>query len=333
MTSNEYAQARVPIIRWLMWSLGSVPPFLYLAILVMALVPLMTTDFYLMEIMVLMIIYAQFAGSWDILSGQTEQPNFGHALFIGGAAYIAALLNLRLALPPVLTLPIAGAVAALVGLGIGWLTLRLRGPYFALSTIVFSAVLFKLTYILWPITGGEEGLSGVQPFTATVDGDLFVCLGIFLLSTICMGSFRASGFGLILRSTRHNEEAAEASGINTAYYKIVGFAVSGFFAGIAGAMYVHTHMQVNPGMLAGSLSVFIVLFATIGGSGTLFGPIVATAVLVYLDQWLRIVEEYRIVLFSGLLIALVYLHPSGFGNSKSLARLPLLKRFLIGRNA
>ena len=92
---------------------------------------------------------------------------------------------------------------------------------------------------------------------------------------------------MILRSTQHNEDAAQASGINTAYYKIAGFVVSGFFAGIGGAMYTHTKMQVNPEMLAGSLSVMIVLFAVAGGRGSIMGPVFAAAGLTLLNEWLR----------------------------------------------
>jgi len=306
-------------------------PAFYVVVSCVAAVVAFSGDLYLQEVLVLVIVFAQYTASWDVLCGYSAQDNFGHAFFVGIAGYAAALLNTWLDFSSWLTIPLSALVAALFGLGIGWLTLRLRGPYFALSTIAFAAVLFKLAYILSSVTGGEEGLSGISPFTASVDTDLFICLVIFTVSIICLTAFVRSHYGLILRSTQHNEDAAQASGINTAYYKIVGFVVSGFFAGVGGAMYTHTNMQVNPELLAGSLSVMIVLLAVAGGRGTIMGPVFATAALIFLNEWLRIIEEYRPVLFTGALILLIFLNPSGMANAGMLSRFPRLRRFLFGR--
>jgi branched-chain amino acid transport system permease protein len=306
-------------------------PALYLAAAAIILIAGFSGDFYVMEILVLVIIYAQFAASWDVLSGYTEQDNFGHAFFIGGAGYLAAILNKWLHVTPWLAVPVGAAVAALVGMGVGWLTLRLRGPYFALSTIAFSAVLFKLAFIFSRFTGGEEGLSGVDPFTQDVSTDLYTALALFMVSVICLTAFARSHYGLVLRSTQHNEDAAQASGINTAHYKVVGFVVSGFFAGVGGGMYAHTHMQVNPELLAGSLSVLVVLLATIGGRGTIIGPTFAAGLLTLFGEWLRVIEEFRVVIFTGVLILLVYLFPSGLANTGLVSRSRILRRFLLGR--
>ena len=306
-------------------------PLLFVALLGIAAIAILSSDFYLKEVLVLVIVFAQFTASWDVLCGYSAQDNFGHAFFIGAAGYVAALLNSWLEFSPWLTVPLSAGVAALLGVAVGWLTLRLRGPYFALSTIAFAAVLFKLAYIFSTVTGGEEGISGIAPFSSSVDLDLLTCVIIFAISTILLCAFVRSHYGLILRSTQHNEDAAQASGINTAYYKIAGFVVSGFFAGIGGAMYTHTKMQVNPELLAGSLSVLIVLFAVAGGRGSIMGPVFAAAGLTLLNEWLRIIEEYRPVLFTGALILLIYFNPSGMVHSRALARVPWLRTLLFGR--
>ena len=312
-------------------TVAAMSPLFYVALLGVAAVAILSSDFYLKEVLVLVIVFAHFTASWDVLCGYSAQDNFGHAFFIGAAGYVAALLNTSLDLSPWLTVPIAAGTAALLGVAVGWLTLRLRGPYFALSTIAFAAVLFKLAYILSTVTGGEEGISGIDPFSSTVDLDLLTCVVIFGVSTILLSAFVRSHYGLILRSTQHNEDAAQASGINTAYYKIAGFVVSGFFAGIGGAMYTHTKMQVNPELLAGSLSVLIVLFAVAGGRGSIMGPVFAAAGLMLLNEWLRIIEEYRPALFTGALILLVYFNPSGMVRARVLARVPWLRALLFGR--
>jgi branched-chain amino acid transport system permease protein len=283
-----------------------------------------------MEILILAIIYAQFAASWDLLSGFTDQDSFGHAFFIGGTAYLSALLGQWLDWSPWITAPAASIIAALIGSLIGAMTLRLRGPYFALSTIAIAVVLYKLAYVLSGMTGGEEGLSGLRSFTDGVNTDLLTCVVIFTISFLGMQLLCRSRYGLILRSTKHNEDAAQASGINTAYYKVLAFTLSGFLAGLGGAMYGHTQMQVNPELLAGSLSVMIVLIAIVGGRGTIAGPAIAAIVLTVLDEWLRIIDQYRGVIFTAMLIALVYANPAGFANSRFLSRYGRLRRLLFG---
>jgi branched-chain amino acid transport system permease protein len=234
-------------------------------------------------------------------------------------------------LSPYLTVPASALCVAAAGAGIGWLTLRLRGPYFALSTIALSAVLYKFAFIFSRVFGGEEGISGVDPFASDVRTDFFVCLALFVISVSCLCAFARSHYGLILRSTRGSEDAAQSSGINTAYYKVVGCAVSGFFAGIGGAMYAHANMQIGPSMLAGSLSVFVVLLATIGGRGTILGPVYAAASLTLLNEWLRVVDQYRIVIFTATVITLVYLYPSGLVRARAFVRAPAwFRRFLLG---
>lgn len=309
----------------------SVSPAFYLAALAIFLIAYLSGDIYAMEVLVLVVVYAQFAASWDILSGYTDQDNFGHAFFIGGAGYLAALSNKWLHISPWLDVPLAATIAAIVGMGAGWLTLRLRGPYFALSTIAFAAMLFKLAYIFSKFTGGEEGLSGIDPFTEDVSTDLYTCLALLVLSVILLSAFARSHYGLVLRATRHDEDAAQASGIDTAHYKIIGFAVSGFFAGIGGGMYVHTHMHVSPDQLAGSLSVYVVLLATIGGRGTVIGPAFAAGLLTIFGEWLRVIEDYRVSLFTATLILLAYLFHAGLANAGSITRHKVLRLILLGR--
>ena len=311
----------------------SLSPAVLIVFVIIALVPMFLENLYIVELLTLATVYSIFAISWDVLSGYTEQINFGHTFFIGGAGYIAALLNLRLGVSPIFSIPISGVMAGCAGLGIGYLTLRLKGPYFSLATIVFSTVLFKLSFVVWRISGGEEGLSGVAALTKSVKGDFYISLSIALISFIILSFFVHSKYGLLLKSTRFNEDVAEASGINTAYYKIAAFALSGFFAGIGGALYAHTHMQIGPGMLSGYLCILIVLLAMVGGMGTLVGPFIGAFILSLFNEWLRIIETYRIVVFTGVLILLIYVNPMGLANSTFFKRYRILNRIFFGRDS
>ena len=312
-------------------AVSGLSPALMLMILAIGLTALLSENFYVLEVLVLAVIYMQFAASWDVLCGYANQDNFGLALFTGLAGYSAALLNKSLGLSPWLTVPMSAILAAVIGLLVGWLALRLRGAYFALLTIVSAAVLFKCAYIFSGFAGGEEGISGIDPFTDGVGTDLLVCTALLLVSVLCMSAFVRSHYGLILRSTQHSEDAAIASGINTARYKIVGFVVSAFFAGVGGAMFAHTRMQVNPELMAISLSVLVVLLAVIGGRGTIIGPLFAAAVLTLFNEWLRVVEAYRPIIYTGSLILLIYLFPSGIFNTAALQRCHRIRKFLLGR--
>jgi len=306
-------------------------PAFYILLLLIAYFAIFSDSIYLVEMFLFILLYMQYVASWDILSGYTQQDNYGHAMFIGGAGYLAAMGSRYLDLSPWVATPLAATLTALFGLAVGYLTLRLRGPYFALSTIAFAAVLLKLVNIFSETTGGDEGLSGISSYTDAIGSDIVVAILVVLVSIILIKAFSRSHYGLILRSTQHNEDAAQASGINTARYKIIAFVISGFFAGLGGAMYAHLNMQVNPGVLTAQLSVLIVLLCIVGGRGTILGPVLVSAAFTFFHEWLRIVEAYRGVIFTGSLILLVYLNPDGFAHARIFKRYPALGKFLFGR--
>jgi branched-chain amino acid transport system permease protein len=122
---------------------------------VMAPVPLVVESHYVINLIILCNIYAVFLASWDLLTGYTGQISFGHALFIGGGAYTAGLLNFYLKFPPLVTIPSGALIAAILGLALGIPSLRLRGPYLALATFSASAIPSVLVSTLWKYTGGK----------------------------------------------------------------------------------------------------------------------------------------------------------------------------------
>ena len=275
------------------------------------LAPLVVEDPYYLEVMFLCNYYVILACSWDILSGFTGNINFGHAFFLAGAGYIGAVLNLNFGWGPWLTLPIGGVVAGVAGLLIGAVTLRLKGPYFAAVTFCFGALLYKVFMVSSKALGGEEGLSGVAALTDSPVGNYYfsaifmmaVIFGLYLLSK--------SSFGMILSSIGENEMASEGSGINTTFYKIVAFMLSGCIAGVAGTMYAHVQMHVGPEMAHDSLSSLILMMAVVGGMGSIIGPIIGGYLLTLVNEGLRFLGEMRLLIYSAAVVLVIFVAPKG----------------------
>lgn len=275
------------------------------------LAPIVVRDPYYLELLFLCHYYVILACSWDLLTGFTGNVNFGHAFFIGGAGFAGALLNLHVGWGPWLTLPIGGLVAALCGLLVGSFTLRLRGPYFAAVTFCFATLLYKWIMIRYEIFGGEEGLPGIDWLMETALGNYYFS-GILMLAVISfLYLLSKSSFGLILRSIGENEIASEGSGINTTFYKIVAFVISAFIAGVAGAMYGHAQMHVGPEMAHDSLSALVLIMAVVGGMGSIIGPIMGAYLLTLVNEFLRFMGEFRLLIYSSAVVAVILFAPKG----------------------
>lgn len=305
-------------------------PFALMLFLAMAVFTLLSDNIFYIEVIKLATIYAIFVMSWDILSGYTHEINFGFAFFIGGAGYLSGILNSFFSFSPYLAVPLAAFAAGVSGIFIGYLTLRLKGPYFSMATLAFASVLFKLSFIFYRVTGGEEGISGLGVFTDSPTGDFFVAWGIMVAVYFILSLYARSKHGIILKAIRADEDGTQSAGINTAYYKIEAFALSGFMAGIGGGVFAHSQMHIGPTMLSGHISIIIVLLAMIGGMGSIVGPLLAAIGLSILNESLRVVEEYRIVIYMGILILLIYLAPDGLLNLKVIKNSRVLSFIFLG---
>jgi len=273
--------------------------------------PLVLRNFYYLELLFLCHYYVILACSWDFLSGYTKNVNFGHAFFIGGAGFAGALLNLHLGWGPWVTLPIGGLVAGFFGLLVGSFTLRLRGPYFAAVTFSFATLLYKWCMVFWQISGGEEGLSGLDGLTGTTLGDYYFSALLMLSFVSILYLMSKSSFGLILKSIGENEIVAESSGINTTFYKIAACTISGAMAGVAGVMYAHVQMHVGPEMAHDSLSALVLIMAVVGGMGTIIGPLIGAYSLTIANEALRFLGEFRLLIYSGAVLLVVLFAPKG----------------------
>ncbi|PWI47261.1 hypothetical protein CEE45_12760 [Candidatus Heimdallarchaeota archaeon B3_Heim] len=305
-----------------------------------------STNFFLI-ILSLCAIWGIFAASWDILSGYTGQISFGHAIFFGLAAYVGywtstgfqvdpllvGLLGTRFSLAPAVALIFSGFICALLAVCIGILALRVKGPYLALVTLVIPLIvasLFKLE-IFYTLTGGDHGFPNV-PDVLTPTGILDIdtlnfyifSISVLLVSVGIMMLIAYSRYGLVFQSIREDEDAAESLGINLAFYKILAFAISAFFAGIAGGMYAQYRSIAVPSFFDTSFSFSVIIMAVIGGIGSISGGVVGAFLLTILIEILlgdifpsSVLEGVDILAFGLLLVITLRYMPYGVARAKS----------------
>jgi len=302
---------RLGVKRWLgvpaaYWLLAG------LALILLLLVPRVAT-INLLTILILANIWAILAMSWDILSGYTGQISFGHSFFFGLGGYTSGLLALYGRLSPWLTLWLGGLVAAVGGLLIALPALRLHGPYLALITLLAALVADRMARFLKIETAGAEGaLYGIPPLSFNWNTTYYYSSGLMLLVALVLVLVARSKMGKVFEAIRDDEEAAEAAGLNTAKYKILAFAISGFVAGLSGAFLAHYMMIVSPRQHFDlELSVEAIIAAVLGGMGTITGPIVGAYFLVLVREYLRPLGVWRMLIFTLLALLFLFFLPRG----------------------
>jgi len=280
------------------------------------LIPLITQQPYTLRILILSNIFVIFAVSWDFISGYTGQINFGHAMFFGVAAYTAALLNKHLGLEPWATIPIGALAAVLAGVVMCLPALRLRGPYLSLVTLALPLILLGVIKAFPEVTGGEHGISGVAALSDSRLLDYYISVLVMIPCVMIMWKLTDAKSalvrtGIILHAIREDEITTRASGINTIRYKLFAFIVGGFFAGIAGGLYVHFLKVAGPSTLNLMLSFQAIIWTVFGGIVSIYGAVVGVYVLFPLLEFLRVIPELRTIIFAVVVILILLFMPEG----------------------
>lgn len=283
----------------------------FAAVCALLLLPVFFKDPYVLRIFILAGIFAIYTASWDLLSGVAGQISFGHALFFGVAAYTSALLNLHLGLPPVITVPAGALVSVLAGLLLGIPGLRLKGPYFSLASLAFPIILMGVVFTFPRLTGGELGVSGISRLAGSRLSEYYLVLIITIVAALLLWKIATSKTGLIFHAIREDEIAVRASGINTSLYKILAFCCSGLFAGLAGGLYAHFMRVIGPSTLELIFSLQIVVWAIFGGIATIYGPVIGVFILFPLMEYLRVVAEWRMLIFAVVVVLALRFMPEG----------------------
>lgn len=266
----------------------------------------------------LVLTFVVLATAWNILGGFTGYVNFGSAAFFAMGAYTSIVLYKWLGLPLPLLIVAGGIVSGLVGLGTGYLTLRLQGVFFAIATLALAVVLE--TFITnWDYVGGSAGTYVIPPAEVFYFGsfvEALFCL-MLLLAVLAVGVARyinRSKIGRGLAAIRDDETAAECMGVPTLRLKLISTTISGALMGIAGAPYPFYVTYIDP------LSAFNLTWAVnsiamplIGGTTTWYGPVIGALLLGTMQQWAQvsISSELNILLVGVMLVAFVVLAPQG----------------------
>lgn len=286
---------------------GIVPGLLFIAAVAF---PLFFREYWL-YVVTIGLYYAILASSWSMLAGQVGLISFAHAAFAGIGAYTSALLFNHLGLPIPITM-LAGAVtAALFGLGIGALTLRMRGPYLALTTLAFSEIFRILITAEYQLTQGSIGLKVPLMLGGSKLLSYYTGLGLFVLTVLTLAGVLRSRVGLFLVAMREDEDAAETRGINTVSYRLIAFVLTSAFAGLAGGYYAHVVGLVSPQMTRIGEMGLILAMSVFGGLESLLGAALGAIILQGLTEYLRIFTEWRLAIFGGLVLFTLKFAPEG----------------------
>lgn len=280
-------------------------------------------DPYHLDVLIGIGINIILAVSLNLVNGYTGQFSLGHAGFMSVGAYFSAAVSLFIA-PQLLgasggttltqgalftaALFAGGLCAAFAGLLVGVPSLRLKGDYLALVTLGFGEII-RVIFQNVEKFGGALGLNGIPAYTTIFWVLAFVALTVFVVTCLVHSTY---GRGFL--ATHDDEVASEAVGLNTTRYKIVAFVIGAFFAGIAGGLYGHFKLTITPTGFDFTKSIEIVVMVILGGMGNTFGVILAAILLTLLPELLRPIAEYRMIIYSFLLIVLMLVRPQGLFN-------------------
>jgi branched-chain amino acid transport system permease protein len=264
--------------------------------------PLLVNAYWLL-VGIYAIAFAIVTASWALLAGYAGQFSFGHMAFFSIGAYTSGILGKFFGVPAPIGIMCGIAVSAVLGAGVGYVGLRMRGPYLALFTVAFSEVVRITLVSEYEVTGGSGGLP-VAPLFGTRSDAPYYYLGLVLLiaSFAAMQALVSSRWGLFWRAIRENEDAAAAAGVKVMRFRVLAFCITSSFAALAGGFYGHYIGILTPDIGSVDQMGLVVAMAVIGGAESLIAATIGALALEALIEALRSYGEWRLVLFGLLLL-------------------------------
>lgn len=275
------------------------------------------------RLIVTVCINIMLAISLNVVVGFTGQLTLGHAGFMSIGAYASAILTMKANAPFLVSLIFGAIIACIFSVLIGYPILRLKGDYLAICTLGFGEIIKVLIQNI-DYLGGPRGISGIKPKT-----NFTWVFFIMIIVMVVIRNFIKSSQGRAIISIREDEIAAESMGINTTKYKIISFALGAFIAGVAGGLYGHFLMFIDPKSFDFLKSIEILTFVVFGGMGSISGSVLGAGALTFLPELLRNLseglQEYRMVIYALLLILLMIFRPQGLLGTRELSSFKLFK--------
>ena len=281
------------------------------------LLPLVVHDPYVLQTLVNAWLYGMLALSLTLVAGTAGQMSLGHAGLLAIGGYASALLAMKLGVPVAAAILLAGGITAAVGTLLIWPAFRLRGHYVAIVTIGIGEIV-SLVILNWEsLTNGPIGLSNIppleifgQPFVSA-DSVYWLTLGVLIALALLQWRLTGSHLGRTLRAIREDDVAAQSYGISLNRYKGLAFSVSGFAAGVSGAITAHMYSYINHETFNTTISVLALTMVILGGLGNIFGAILGGVLLIALPEVFRGFAEYRMLVYGLVLLLLIRFRPQG----------------------
>lgn len=297
---------------------------IYLAgvfVLLLAL-PVLIRNQYGQHLLVMAGIFVLFSVGLNIIVGFLGQLSLGHSAYFGIGAYTYALLVLKIGIPSFLSMIMAIVMGGIFGFLIGYPSLRLRGPYFAIVSLAF-AMIIRLIAVNWQsLTNGPMGITGITPpvvslfrsyeisFSSPIS-NYYLVLFLVILGISVIHRIRDSRIGDSFDACRENEELAQAVGINTFRFKVIALVISTMFIGGSGALYAQYLTYISPEIFGWYYIATPLIMVIIGGAGTTVGPIVGAVLFTFVPEFLRAIADYRLAIFGLIMITGIIFMPDG----------------------
>ncbi len=298
-----------------------------LIVVLLAVLPLLGFSSYMMHIFILVIIYSMIGMAWNLLGGYCGQVSFGHAAFFGVGAYTAGILYTKLGVSPWWGMLVSVFVVTAFSLVIGFVCLRLRGPYFALAMLAMGEVLRVTAENLVSFTGGDVGIMLRERTWVGKTWYYYIILVVAVGTFFLVKKVIESKLGYYFVSIREDQDAAESLGIDTTFYKTVALCLSGAITGLAGAFYTNYMGYIDPKVVFAlhDISIVTIMVVMVGGVATYWGPAIGALIMVFLAEIIRSnpgLGAAHQTLFGILLIFIIIFLPNGIvGDFRKLTRI------------
>jgi branched-chain amino acid transport system permease protein len=271
---------------------------------------------YFISLLVFLGLNAMTTMGLSLLMGYAGQISLGHAAFLGIGAYASGILTTKYGLHPFGALLVGILLSAGVAFLVGKPTLRLKGHYMAVATLGFGEIVFIAFNELSPLTGGPSGLSNIPPLAVggfPIEGASFL---YFVWGAVCLLlafslNVINSRIGRALRAVHGSELAANAMGVDASRYKLQVFVLSAVYASMAGSLYAHFVAFISPNAFSLMFSILLLMMVVIGGTQTIWGALLGAAILTLLPEYLRGLEDFEILAYGAILLAVLLFMPQG----------------------
>jgi branched-chain amino acid transport system permease protein len=290
------------------------------------LIKLNVINAYTAQIITLGGINAILAISVNVITGITGQLSIGQAGFMAIGAYSTIVFTLDFALPLPVSVVLAGLVTAFMGFLIGFPTLKLSGDYLAIVTLGFGEIIRVILTNLRPITGGANGRRITTVLVLYSELSFFTVTAVLVIVIILLQNFLRSTYGRAILAVREDEIAADSNGIGIFRYKMAGFVIASFIAGLGGGLYAMVIGFVKPDVASFTKSIDYLIFVVLGGMGSITGSVLAAYVLTALQEFLRFLQDFRLIIYPLILIFVMLFRPQGLLGMKELSFVKLWGR-------